>query len=271
MQKLGLNVIVYSLTTIALFYVCFPFAWLMMTSVKPSSLIFRPDVLIFTPRMDSWIAVLFNSGVPGYALNSIIVGVVTVIISIGVGCPAAYSFSRFKTGGNKLRLVILSAEMIPPAILIVPLFLLAYKFRILDSIWALIAAHTTFIVPIITWFLIGFFEEVPKELEEQAMVDGLTRLKAFLWVVFPNIRPGLAAAAGFGFILSWNDTFYALMLTGGHSKTLPVAIAGYWTFRGVEISKMAVAMLLSVIPALTAMVFVQKHFIRGLGSQGIKG
>ena len=130
--------------------------------------------------------------------------------------------------------------------------------------------HLPFVVPVVTWFLIGFFDEVPRELEEQAMIDGYTQFQAFYKVVLPTIRPGIAAAGIFGFVLSWNDLFYALILTGGESRTLPVAIAGFWTFRGVDMGKMAVAILVAVVPILIISFFVQKHLIRGLGGGAVK-
>ena len=160
--------------------------------------------------------------------------------------------------------------MLPPAVLIVPLFLLMFRLALLDTYVALIAAHLTFVTPVITWFLIGFFDETPRELEEQAMVDGYTRFQAFYKVILPTVRPGLAAAAIFGFVLSWNDMFYALILSGGNNKTLPVAIAGYWTFRGIEMGKMAVAILIAIVPVLIVSFFIQKYLVKGLGGGAVK-
>ena len=125
-------------------------------------------------------------------------------------------------------------------------------------------------MPVATWFLTGFFDDLPRELEEQAMIDGCTRFEAFYRVILPSVRPGLAGAAVFGFVLSWNDLFYALILTGGESRTLPVAIAGFWTFRGIDMGKMAVAILIAIVPIVVASFFIQKHLIRGLGGGAIK-
>ena len=158
----------------------------------------------------------------------------------------------------------------PPAILILPFFLVLYYLQMIDSLAGVIAAHLSFVVPVVTWFLIGFFDEVPKDLENQAMVDGYTRFQAFRKVILPAVRPGIGAAGVFGFVLSWNDLFYALLLTGGESRTLPVAIAGYWTFRGVDMGKMAVAILIAVIPVLILSFFIQKHLVRGIGGGAVK-
>ncbi len=268
-RRLGLGLQA-GLVLIALLTVLFPFFWIFLTSLKPPDLVARPDVWAFAPSAANWREVFLESDVPRYIGNSLLVGVVTVTIALLVGFPAAYSFSRYRTGGGLARFSILAAEMVPPAVLIVPLFLLMYRLSLTNTLIAVIAAHLTFVVPVVTWFLIGFVDEVPRELEEQAMVDGYTRGQAVTKVVLPAVRPGLAAAGIFGFVLSWNDMFYALILTGGASKTLPVAIAGYWTFRGIEMGKMAVAILLAIIPVLAASFFIQKHLVKGLGGGAVK-
>ena len=254
---------------LAVAIVLFPFAWILITSIKPPHLVAEPDVWLFPPSLDNWRDVLLDSAVPVNILNSMAVSATTVGISLLVGCPAAYSFSRFK-GGGSARFAILSASMLPPAILILPLFLMFYHLGLIDTRVGVVVAHLTFVMPVMTWFLVGFFDDVPRELEEQAMIDGYTQFQAFYRVILPAARPGIAAAAVFGFVLSWNDLFYALILTGGESRTLPVAIAGFWTFRGIDMGKMAVAILLAVVPMLIASFFIQKHLIRGLGGGGLK-
>jgi len=132
-------------------------------------------------------------------------------------------------------------------------------------------AHLTFVLPVVTWFLISFFDDIPRDLEQAALIDGCTRFQAFLKVVLPQVLPGLGAAAIFGFVLSWNDMFYALILGGETAKTLPVAIAGYNTFRGVQLGDMSVAILVSVLPTLLLSFFIQRRMIRGIGGGGVKG
>ena len=254
---------------LALFVVLFPFVWVFLESIKPPELGARPDVWLFPPTWANWNDVLLTSNVPGNILNSFVVAISTVGIALVVGCPAAYAFSRFR-GYQSARYSILAAEMMPPAILILPFFIVLYRLQMIDSLIGVIAAHLSFVVPVVTWFLIGFFDEVPKDLENQAMIDGYTRFQAFYKVILPVVRPGIGAAGVFGFVLSWNDLFYALLLTGNESRTLPVAIAGYWTFRGVEMGKMAVAILIAVIPVLILSFFIQKHLVKGIGGGAVK-
>ena len=263
------NFVLEFLLIVALVLVLFPFVWIFVTSLKPPDLVAVPDAWVFDISMVNWRDVLLESNIPFNILNSLIVGGVTVAIALAVGCPAAYSFSRFRSN-DTARFSILAAEMLPPAVMIVPFFLLLYQLALIGTLVGVILIHLTFVIPVVTWFLIGFFDEVPRELEEQAMIDGYTRFQAFYKVVLPVVRPGLAAAAIFGFVLSWNDMFYALILTGGDSRTLPVAIAGYWTFRGVEMGKMAVAILIAILPVLGVSFFMQKHLVRGLGGGAVK-
>ena len=253
---------------LALVVVLFPFAWVFLESLKPPDLAGRPELRAFAPTAQHWSDVI-GSDVPSNIANSFAVAAVTVAIALAVGCPAAYAFSRYRDI-RRLRYAILAATMLPPAILILPFFLLLYQMAMIDTRTGVVLAHLSFVVPVVTWFLIGFFDEVPRELEQQAMIDGCTRMQAFRRVILPNVRPGIGAAAIFGFVLSWNDLFYALLLTGGDSRTLPVAIAGFWTFRGIDLGKTAAAIMLAIGPVLILSFLVQKHLVRGLGGGALK-
>ena len=177
-----------------------------------------------------------------------------------------------KLEATPLDSLYLLAQMLPPAALIVPLFLLMYYSKILfGTIFAVVIAHLTVLLPLVTWFLIGFFDDVPRELEEAGMIDGCTPWQTFFKIVIPNVLPGLGAAGLFAFVLSWNDMFYALMLTTGINKTLPVGIGGYWTFRGVEMGQMSAAILMAIVPMIGLSFFVQRFMLRGYGGGAIKG
>lgn len=254
---------------IAVIFVITPFLWVILSSLKTPADLSRPMSIIFTPILDNWINVL-SGEIPGNFVVSLIVGLATVGISLMVGLPAAYSISQYKTGGRLARFSILVSEIVPSSVLVVPIFLVAYFIKINGTIGPIIVAHLTFVLPIVTWFLIGFFDYVPKSIEEQALVDGCTRLRAFITIVLPQVLPGIGAASIFGFILSWNDMFYALILGGAGAKTLPVAIAGYNTFRGVQLGEMSVAILVSAIPTLILSFFIQKRLIKGMAGGAVK-
>jgi ABC-type glycerol-3-phosphate transport system permease component len=255
---------------LAVVIVAFPYTWVVLASFKGPVDLNNPSNVAFTPTLANWRDVI-GAGLLGNALTSVIVGVVTVALSLVAGTMAAYAIARWRAGGSVTRFGILLSELMPPAVLVVPLFLIAFRLHLRDTIWAIIPSHLTFVLPVVTWFMIGFFDAVPRELEEQAMVDGLGRFRAFWKVVLPQVLPGLGAAAIFAFVLSWNDLFYALVLAGGRAKTLPVAIAGFNTFRGVDLGAMSAAILVSVGPVLLASFFVQKRLIRGISGGGLKG
>jgi len=259
----------YLCIAIALCTTLFPYLWIFIASFRPFEALVRPFEA-FVPTFENWRAVLEKPGFVRGILNSIFVGINVALISIVVGSPAAYSFSRFKTGGNLGRFGILALQMIPPAVLVIPLFLMAIRLGLLHSLYGVIIAHLTFILPVIVWFLIGFFDQIPRELEEQAMVDGCTRLQAFIRVVLPLTAPGLAASAIFAFVLSWNEFFYALILTGGPAKTLSVVLGEFWTFRGIELGQMSAAIIITILPVLVLSFLTQRHMVRGLARGAIK-
>ena len=269
-RKLFKKLLSFIILFMVLLIVFFPYFWTLMASLKSAADISRPLDFNFKPTLDNWKAMI-QSDIPRQIINSFIVATFVVLISLAVGACAAYSFSHFNVGGSATRFTVLLAQMLPPATLIVPLFIIMYYTKLTGTLFAVIIAHLTFILPLITCFLIGFFDGVPKELEEQAMVDGCTEWKAFIKIVIPTVWPGLGAAGLFGFILSWNDVFYALILTTSKTRTLPVGIAGYWTFRGVEMGQMSATIMLAIAPMIIISSLVQKFLLRGLGGGAIKG
>lgn len=255
--------------TVATLTVALPFLWLALASFKTPDSINDPTGITFAPTLANWRSVLAE-GVLGAAARSLAVGVVTVGLSLFVGSMGAYAISRYKAGGRVSRFGILAAQVLPPAVLAFPFLAFAYSLGLNDSLVAVIAAHLSFVLPVVTWFLIGFFDAVPKELEEQALVDGHGRFAAFRKVVLPQVLPGVGAAGIFGFVLSWNDLFYALILAPGNSATLPVSIAGFNTFRGVELGAMCGAIIISVVPVLVVSALVQRQLVRGISGGAVK-
>ncbi len=246
-----------------------PFFWITLGSFKTGAQLNNPALLFFKPTLENWKEVL-RSGVLESAYRSATVGLVTVSLSVVIGSMGAYAISRYKTGGSATRFGILAAQVLPPAVLVFPFLEVSYRFRLNDTLFAVIISHLSFVLPVITWFLIGFFDAAPKEVEEQALVDGLSRFQAFRKVVIPQVAPGIGAAAVFGFVLSWNDLFYALILAPGNSATLPVKIASFNTFRGVELGAMCAAILVAVIPVLIVSFFIQKRLVRGISGGAVK-
>lgn len=253
----------------ALLLVALPLLWVVLGSFKTSTALNDPTALVFAPTAANWSSIA-SSGVLGSAGRSALVGLVTVIVSLILGSMAAYSISRFKTGGDATRFGILAAQVLPPAVLVFPFLVFSYNLRLNDTLIAVISAHLSFVLPVVCWFLIGFFDAVPISIEEQAMVDGLTRFTAFRKVVLPQVAPGIGAAAIFGFVLSWNDLFYAQILAPGNAATLPVTIASFNTFRGVELGAMCAAIVVSIVPVLIVSYVVQRRLVRGIAGGAVK-
>ncbi|ABL83181.1 MULTISPECIES: carbohydrate ABC transporter permease [unclassified Nocardioides] len=253
----------------AFLLVALPLFWVVLGSFKSPTALNDPTAVVFSPTTSNWSAIA-SSGVLGSAGRSALVGLATVIISLVLGSMAAYSISRFKTGGDVTRFGILAAQVLPPAVLVFPFLVVSYNLRLNDTLVAVTSAHLSFVLPVVCWFLIGFFDAVPISIEEQAMVDGLTRFAAFRKVVLPQVAPGMGAAAIFGFVLSWNDLFYALILAPGNSATLPVTIASFNTFRGVELGAMCAAIVVSIVPVLIVSYVVQRRLVQGLAGGAVK-
>ncbi len=253
-----------------------PFLWLVMTSLKPEVDIMT-DKVRYIPRrltLENYEKVFSTARFGTYFRNSVIVALGVGIISLAVSISAAYAFSRYNfRGRNTLLTAILLAYMFPAVLLMIPLYVIFKGVGLINTPWAIMLAHCTITVPYCTWTLAGFFDTLPVELEEAAMVDGCRRFEAFLRVILPLSLPGIAATTIFITIVSWNEYLYALLLTTGvETRTLPVAIQ---MFLGgeymIEWGILAAASVVTVIPTLVLFVFVQRQFISGLAAGAVKG
>src|SRR3546814_862436 len=244
-----------------------PLLWIAFGAFRTPADLTDPGSFTIPPTLENFREVS-NGDIPSAAWRSVVVGVAVTIIGVAVGSMGGYSIARFRTGGMLLRFAILFPTIIPPTVLAFPLLALALQMKVSDSLVAVIAAHLTIVVPMITWFMTGFFASVPKEIEEQAAIDGLGPFAAFWQVVIPNVRPGIGASALLAFMMSWNELFYALVLAPGASQTLPVAISGFNTFQGVKLGPMSAALLLTVTPVIVLSFLIQKRLVQGLGAGG---
>jgi multiple sugar transport system permease protein len=262
----------HSLMLLAVVLSVFPIAYLFLLSFKPAQLTFDPSAWIFEPTLENYEAVLEGGDFTRYMLNSLIVSTFTMLIALALGSFAAYGFARFKFRGNFwLRMSMLVPQMLPPITIIVPLYVLFMRLDMLDTRQGLIVSYLTFTLPLATWMMTGFFEDVPVELEESAMVDGATRLGALLRVNLPIVAPGLAATAVLSFIYAWNEFLYAVILTGRESRTLPVTITSYMTNKAILWGRIAAAGSIVLIPVLVFAILTQRYLVRGLAGGAVKG
>src|SRR5262249_15366412 len=210
-----------------------------------------------------------------YLVTSLLVALSSTALALLLGTLAAYSLARFRLPyalDRRLGLWILSTRMFPAIVTAVPVFLLMRDLRVLTTQLALIIVYTGFNLPFVVWMMRGFFAELPRDVEEAAMVDGDSRLGAFWRVVLPLVTPGLAATAVFCLIVSWNEFLLALVLTQTDaSMTLPVGIAGRVTQYEIKLGVMSAAGVVAMLPILVFAMSVQKYLVRGLSLGAVKG
>lgn len=251
--------------------VLLPILWVMRTSFANRLIAYKiPPVWFFTPTLENYRIIFEKYPFQKYFYNSLLVSIAASLVALALGALAAYSIARFKTGDPILRLSMLSTQMLPPITLVIPIFLLARIFHLWDSRLGLVLAYLSFNLPYTVWILIGFFQGIPVDLEEAAMIDGCSRLQAFLRVTIPVSLPGLLAAGVFNFILNWNEFLFALILTGRETRTLPVAIASLWTQQGVQIGAVSAATFLVILPVIILTWVIQKSLVRNLTFGSIK-
>jgi multiple sugar transport system permease protein len=263
-----------TIVTIVIFgIILFPAVVLFVTSIKTDvdALSFPPK-WIFDPTIKNYVAILKTSPLVGYALNSLIVASLNTVLSLIVGSMAAYSLARFRfKGADNVAFWILSIRMMPPVAAIIPIYILMKNIGLIDTPWCLVITYLTFNLPFVVWMMKGFFEEIPREIEESALIDGCSDFSIFLRIALPLVAPGLAATAIMVFIFSWNEFLFALILTGTKAVTLPVGIIGYMKETGINWGYMTAGGILALIPVVVFMLLVQKHLVKGLTLGALKG
>ena len=266
-------IFIYTAVLVAVVLSIFPIAFLLITSFKPAQLTFAiPPVWIFTPTLQNYFDVFAGGAFTKYFVNSLLVASITTSIALILGSFAGFGFARFKfRGSTTLRLASLVPQMLPPITIIVPLYVLFNSMKLIDTIWALVISYLTFSIPLSIWMMTGFFADVPRELEESAMIDGCTRLGALFRVSLPIVAPGLAATAILSFIYCWNEFLYAVILTGRDARTLPVTITSFMTNKSILWGRIAASGSLVLVPVLIFALLAQRYLVRGLSRGAIKG
>ena len=268
----------YLVLLVALLFFLFPIFWVVTTSLKmPGEYMHRPPILVpDAPTFNNYRNVMTAKGQSALR-NSAIIATSATVLSLLVGTLAAYSLARFNTGGRNFAFWLLSQRMMPPVVLVVPYFLLLrdvgkwnQSFG-LDTRIALIALYTVFNLPFVIWLMRSYFDGVPRELEESAMVDGNTRMGVFWRITLPLSIPGLIATGTFAFIFAWTEFIFAVVLTRTDAVTLPVAIAGYSGSQGSNRGQASALAVVATAPVFALSLLVQKHFARGLTLGAVRG
>lgn len=259
-----------SLVAIALLLVVmFPFMWLVQLAFKPSAEIFE-DSLLFVPTLEGFRSLLQGNFLKSF-WNSLAVSTLSTGLSLLIGVPAAYALTRWQFRGRRhVALWILVTRMAPPIAFTIPFFLAYRWLGLQDTIAGLAIVYLTFNLAIVIWLMQTFFEAVPTALEEAAYIDGCGVWQAFWRITLPLASPGLAATAVLCFIFSWDDFFYALILTRTNAITAPVAIVNFLQYEGWEWSKIAASGTLVMFPVVIFTVLVRTYLVRGLTAGGVK-
>jgi multiple sugar transport system permease protein len=267
------QILIYAVVIVAVLLSIAPILYLLITSFKPPELTFAiPPVWNFTPTLINYTDVIIGGDFTKYFMNSLVIALATTFIALVLGTFAAYGFARFRFRGSFwLRMSALVPQMLPPITIIVPLYVLFNGLKLTDTRTGLIISYLTFTVPLAIWMMIGFFQDVPVDLEEAAMIDGCNRFEALFRVSIPLVAPGLAATAILGFLYCWNEFLYAVILTGRDSRTLPVTITSYMTNKAILWGRIAASGSLVLIPVLIFALLAQRYLIRGLSRGSVKG
>ncbi|MCK1818591.1 carbohydrate ABC transporter permease [Streptomyces sp. XM83C] len=252
----------------------FPLYWMLNTAFKPAKDAIDPDPSLLPTGLtfDNFSRALNIADFWGPVGRSLIVSLAVVLIGIVVGTLAALAISRFAFRGRKIVIVgILAVQMVPLVAMIIPVFLLLNDLGQYDRLTGLIITYLTFILPFTVWTLRGFIVNIPRELEEAAMVDGCSRTGAFIRVVFPLLAPGMVATSVYGFIQAWNEYLYALMLLSQKNQTATVWLGNFTTKHGTEYAPMMAGATMMAVPIVVLFLLVQRKMAAGLTAGAVKG
>jgi len=247
-----------------------PLVWMFIASLKTNVDIYDASkTLLFTPTLDNYDNVLSRNNYFGFIFNSFWVALWSTVFSLIIGVPAAYAMSRFTM--HRSALVVLMARIIPGVSLLVPWYFIFANLRMVGGFSVLILSHMFVALPLIVYIMISYFDSTPLELEEQAQVDGLTHIGAFLRITLPLSVPGLATAGILSFIFSWNNFMFALVLSGAGTKTLPVAIFNFVSYASIDWGSLMAAAVVVTVPIMVIALFTQKYIVSGLTAGATKG
>jgi multiple sugar transport system permease protein len=267
------NTILNILVVIIVLICILPYLWVVVNAIKPRiAMISKIPVDFFKPTLKNFKSAIETYDALRYLKNTAIIAIGNTIIAITIGIPAAYGFSRMKYRGKKyLLFYILATTMVPPITIAVPMYILFSKFGLIDNYLGIIMADATYNVVFVAWLMKGFFDELPPSLEESAKVDGCSQFKAFLFIAFPLVAPGIVTVSIFSFIFSWNDLIYSLVLTGDNTRPLTVAIPQLVVKSGTLWGVLSSIALMQTVPIIVLTILALKNLVRGLTLGAVKG
>ncbi|MDQ3475338.1 MAG: carbohydrate ABC transporter permease [Actinomycetota bacterium] len=260
----------------AVVLVLLPIYWMVNMSFKGRAefAALPPTLLVQRPTLENYRDLIVTQRFDRFGLNSLVVALIAASIAVTIGTLAAYGLSRFRLPRNlnyHLLFTILTVRMFPPVVTVIPLFVYYRDLGLLDSRLGLGLVHSFSEIPLVIWMMIGFFRDIPRDMEEAALVDGDHRLAVLRKIAIPLAAPGLAATFILVFISSWNEFLLALILTETRAQTLPIAVAAQITQFDVKYGNLMAAGVLATLPVLVLAMLAQRHLTRGLTVGGVTG
>jgi multiple sugar transport system permease protein len=269
-KKLITNIFFYLLVGGIALVVLFPFLWMLASSFKTQvDIISWPPKFIFSPTLQNYQKIFGEQDFLKYFMNSTIVGSLAVGISLVLGLPAAYSISRYAQ--KRLAVFILLARLMPGISFLMPWYIIFSRLNLMDSYVALVLSHILIALPIVVWIMSSYFNSIPREMEESAMVDGATRRYAFLAIILPLSGPGIITATTLSFIFSWNNFMFSQVLSMEKTKTLPIAVYNFISYAEVDWGGVMAAAVAIMAPAIILTMIFQKYVVKGLTMGAVKG
>src|SRR3989454_9892109 len=258
----------------ALVFFLAPFFWIVTTSLKGNEDFFAyPPVWIpLDASLKHYAGLFTRSSGARYFTNSMVISSLSMLAALVVSLPTAYSIARWRFGGGLLSTLLLVLRMLPAIALIIPIYIMYKMLGLTNSYLGLVIVYTVLYVPFAVWLPVGFLREFPMEIEEAAMIDRCSRLRALIQVVIPIIAPGLAVVALFAFIATWNEFLFAVVLTGIETKTMMVLVTSF-TSGGTDMfyGEASASVVLGVLPAFAVAFMLQRYLVKGLALGGTKG
>jgi multiple sugar transport system permease protein len=269
-------VALYALTVVIMIIIAFPMYWLITTSFKvPADTATSPPVIVPTRfTLDNYVNAFKTAGVPRAFMNSIIISLASTFLTTLLGSMAAYALAKTYLAyaiRRGLMIWILVTRIFPPVTTAIPYYVIVRNLHLGDTHFALILTYVAYGLPFVIWLMLGFFQDMPPEIEKAAIVDGCSFWQRFQKVILPLALPGLAVTSIFAFIYSWNELLYASMLTSFNAKTIPVVVSGFISDQFLRWGEMTAIGSLMVIPVLIFAAGAQRYLVRGLTFGAVKG
>jgi multiple sugar transport system permease protein len=270
----GRVIALYALAGVVLAVWAFPVVWGLLTSFKTErDVLAYPPVWIFMPTLANYREVLFGaSSIVPNLFSSLVVASLATALTLVFGIPAAYAMARLRFPAKKTTgFYVLATQMLPPVGLIIPYYLVLQKLGALDTYSGLVVIYLTFALPFAIWLMVSYFEDIPREMEEAALLDRAGRLRALWYVILPQARGGIAVTTIFVFLNAWNEFLFAVVLGGNRVRPVTVAMYNFISVEQTLWAKLAAGAMLAMAPVIILGILAQRHIVKGLTVGAVKG